>query len=59
MAAAPKNRLKPVNSIDVILTTQGMAAHLGVTPRWLQSLVKDGTLPSCLTSAPIRQNSAN
>lgn len=37
---------KPVNSVDVILTTQGMAAHLGVTPRWLQSLVKDGTIPS-------------
>ncbi|CCF19152.1 protein of unknown function [Pseudorhizobium banfieldiae] len=30
----------------VVMSTQGMAAVLGVTPRWLQSLVKDGTIPS-------------
>lgn len=30
----------------ITLSTQGMAAHLGITTRFLQMKVKDGTLPS-------------
>jgi len=30
----------------ITLSTKGMAAHLGITPRFLQIKVKDGTLPS-------------
>lgn len=30
----------------ITLSTQGMAAHLGITTRWLQAMVKDGTLPA-------------
>lgn len=30
----------------ITLSTQGMAAHLGITTRWLQILVKDGTIPA-------------
>lgn len=38
---------KPLDNLDgVVMSTQGMAAVLGVTPRWLQTLVKDGMLPA-------------
>lgn len=46
-AAVKAAPAKPLDNLkDVIMSTQGMASVLGVTPRWLQSLVKDFTLPS-------------
>lgn len=49
MAAAPKRSKKPVPKPPVassVLSTKDMAEVLGITPRRLQILVKEGTVPS-------------
>lgn len=47
---APAKKPAPAKPLDTlqgtVLSTQGMAVTLGVTTRWLQILVKDGTIPS-------------